>query len=86
MKIGDRANVGDVAIKVEVAVQGDAQEFDVMSKVNCMESDTRKELQLVKSLKSIRGTNADGFCLVDVESQAIQLEVVTRTPPLSGIR
>ena len=35
MKIGDRANVGDVAIKVEVAVQGDAQEFDVMSKVNC---------------------------------------------------
>ena len=34
MKIGGRANIGDVVIRVEVAVQGDAQEFDAMNKVN----------------------------------------------------
>ena len=35
MKIRDRANTEDVVTRVEVAVQRDAEEFDVMSKVDC---------------------------------------------------
>ena len=33
MKMRGRANIGDVVVEVEVAVQGDAKEFDVISKV-----------------------------------------------------
>ena len=65
MKIRGTVNIGNVVIKVEIAVQGDAQEFDMMNMVNCGIRYPRGT-ELVKSLKSSRGTNADGFCLVSV--------------------
>ena len=62
-----RSNIRDMVLKAEVAVQGDAKEFDVMSNVNhrirCLERPV-----LFKSLKSSKSTDADG-----VESQAVPL-------------
>ena len=34
VKMGSRANFGDMVVKVEVAVHGDAKEFDLIRNVN----------------------------------------------------
>ena len=51
-----------VVVKVEVAVQGDARESDVITKVNNRIRYLERP-ELLKSRKSSRGTDADDFCL-----------------------
>ena len=65
-----------MAIKVEVAVQGNAQEFNVISNFNCGIR-YPEGTELVKSLKSSRCNNADGFSIVSVESQTVLNKPVT---------
>ena len=67
MKIGSRANIGDMVVKVKVAVQGYTKEFDVIRNfydgIRYLEGP-----ELIESLQSSGGTDADGFCLVSIES------------------
>ena len=80
VKKGSGANIGDIVVKVvkvEVQVQGDAKGFDVIRNVingiRYLEGS-----ELIESLKSGGGTDADHLCLV--ERLAIQHNLSFRQP------
>jgi len=66
VEIGSRANIGDMGVKVEVAVQGDTKEFDVIGDVDNGIRDLYG-LKSIESLKSSGGTDAGGFSLVSIK-------------------
>ena len=56
MEIGSKAKIGDMIVKVEVAVKGDTKEFDVIRNVDhgirYLDGP-----ELIQNLKSSRGTD-----------------------------
>jgi len=70
VKIGSRANTGDMVVKVEVAVQGDAKKFDVIGDVN---NGIRYlyGLKSIESLKSSGGTDAGSVSLASIKGKPL---------------